>query len=156
MHAFSHLRARAHQRMWIHHRALVHISPNVNKHGRHANNRRSHIGPLSHRRPTRHHAYPIPHGKIAGREGIFVHKRKSASASHFAEFAKPKAQQDALFDPSIYCPLAISFFRRANFARGKSMAKFKKRLARLRTQFHLTQGRQVLDSSLQILHLRKV
>src|SRR5579872_7569186 len=102
--------------MRIDHRAFVHVSSHVNKHGRHADHTRRDIRASAHRRSARHNAYSISHSKSAHREGIFVYKRKADVFAHLAEFAQTKAKQNALLHPDVYDPLSINFFRGTNLA----------------------------------------
>ncbi len=75
--------------------------------------------------------------------------KESAGVAHRAEFAQPKAQQDALFHPGIDFPLAVDFFSGANLALGELFAKLEKSLARVRILFHLAQRGQAFNRSLQ-------
>src|SRR5579872_3938826 len=102
--------------MRIDHRAVVHVSSDVNKHGRHADHTRRNIGAGAHRRSARHNADAIPHRKSSHWKRILIDKRKTDVFAHLAEFAQTKAKQNALLHPDIYYPLSINFFRGTNLA----------------------------------------
>jgi hypothetical protein len=106
------------------------------------------VSAFAHRRSARHHTYLVSHGKLAGWV-TYLCPRKRAGVPHRAEFAQPKAQQDALFHPGIDLPLTIDLFRGANLSLRELLAELQKSLACVRILFHFAQRGQAFNRSLQ-------
>src|ERR1044071_7458134 len=87
---------------------------------------------------------------MPGREGVLVDEGERVGfSSHFAKLAQAKSQQDALFDPCVYFPLAVNFLCRTNLSLSQLIAKFQKGLARFRVVFDLTQSSEAFNSGLK-------
>src|SRR6476620_1531118 len=90
---------------------------------------------------------------MPGRESVLVDEEEHIGVSaHCAELPQAEPQQNALFHPCVYLPLAVNFLGRANFSLSQLVAEFEKGLARFRIVLDLTQGSEAFNGGLKGRH----
>ena len=107
MHPLADLRTRADEGVRIDHRAATDIRPDIDVHGRHADDVRREIRTASYRGPARHDAHLMLHTELARGECVLIEKMKRCLPRHFHDPADTKAEQNCALYPRHGVPRAV-------------------------------------------------